>query len=262
MILYFQNKFLKSVCFCFLSFSIITISAALTYPFQRVDPNRRNDYYENKAAEKLGDSLDLALKKVEQSLGITDINLTLGVIKDGQVFLKKNYGYSNPETKTLFSDRTQIYLASTSKSLTGTLAAILDQKGIIKLNKSIADYLPELTFDDKNIHTEKITIQSLMTHTHGIKNNDAVVWTAFIGHKGAAQILSLLKKYSTALPNQNFNYSNLGPVIYSLIVEKEMGKPWQDVMNEHLFRPLSMRSTTAYFSKVDPRYASYVIDES
>ncbi|QNN42801.1 serine hydrolase domain-containing protein [Pedobacter roseus] len=262
MILYFQNKLLKSVYFGFLSFSIITISAAFTYPFQSMDFNRKNDYYENKAAKTLGDSIDLVLKKVEQSLGITDVDLTLGVIKDGQVFLKKNYGYSNPETKTLFSDRSQIYLASASKSLTGTLAAILDQKGMIKLNKSIADYFPELIFDDKNIHPEKITIQSLITHTHGIKNNDVVVWTAFIGHKGTAHILGLLKKYSIPLPNQNFNYSNLGPVIYSLIVEKQMEKPWQEVMSEYLFKPLGMHSTTAYFSKVNTKYVSNVIDKS
>jgi len=133
---------------------------------------------------------------------------------------------------------------------------------LIKLDKTLTDYLPELTFDDKNIHPDKITIQSLMTHTHGIKNNDAVVWTAFTGYKDTAQLLTLLKKYSTALPNQNFSYSNLGPVIYSIIVEKQMGKPWQEVMDQYLFRPLAMHSTTAYVSKVAPKSASYVIDGS
>lgn len=213
-------------------------------------------------AKNLSDSLDVLLQQIQQSFGDKGINLTLGVVKDGKVFLKKNYGYSNPVNQTKFSDRSQIYLASTSKSLTGTLAAVLDHQNIIKLDGTLADYLPDLHFDDKNIHPEQISIRSLMTHTHGIKSNDFVVWTAFIGHQGNDQLLALLKKYSTALPNQNFNYSNVGPVIYSLIVEKQLGKPWQQVMDTYLFKPLDMRATTAYVSKVNPKYISNVIDQS
>lgn len=74
--------------------------------------------------------------------------------------------------------------------------------------------------------------------------------------------MSMLKTRSTALPNQNFNYSNLGPVIYSMIVEKQLGKPWQQVMDDYLFQPLSMKKTTAYVSKADAKYISYVIDGS
>jgi CubicO group peptidase (beta-lactamase class C family) len=262
MIFYLLAKRQYVAFFYLISFIAITVCCAFTYSPKKINQINKSDYYQDKEAKTLSDSLDAVLKHIKQSLSITDIDLTLGVIKDGRVFLKKNYGYSNPETKTLFSDRTQIYLASTSKSLTGTLAAILDLKGLIKLDKTIADYLPDFTFDDKNIHPEKITIRSLMTHTHGIKNNDAVVWTAFIGYKDSAQFLAILRKYSTALPNQNFNYSNLGPVIYSIIVEKQADKAWQEVMNEYVFRPLAMRSTTAYVSKVDLKYASYVIDES
>jgi CubicO group peptidase (beta-lactamase class C family) len=237
----------------FITFSSLTITNR---------PDNKGDYYRNKEAKKLSDSLGTLLDHIKQSFGGSDINLTLGVIKDGEIFLKKNYGYSNIETKTPFSDRTQIYLASTSKSLTGTLAAVLDQKSVIKLDKTIADYLPGFTFDDKNIHPDKITIRSLLTHTHGIKNNDLVVWTAFIGVKGNDQLMNLLKKYSTALPNTNFNYSNLGPVIYAMIVEKHTGKPWQQVMSDYVFGPLDMQSTTAYVSKVNRRYISYVIDQS
>lgn len=222
----------------------------------------KDSFYRDKSAKNLGDSLDVLLDRIKQSYDVKTINLTIGIVKDGRIFMKKHYGYANPETKTLFSDRTQIYIASTSKSLTGTFAAILDQKNIIKLDKTLADYLPELTFDDQRIHPDQITIRSLITHTHGIKNNDAVVWTAFTGIRNTEQLIALLKKYSTALPNRNFNYSNLGAVIYSIIAEKQLGKPWQQAMDEQLFRPLGMYATTAYVSKANPKYISYIIDHS
>jgi CubicO group peptidase (beta-lactamase class C family) len=47
-----------------------------------------------------------------------------------------------------------------------------------------------------------------------------------------------------------------------MIVEKHTGKPWQQVMDEYVFGPLDMHSTTAYVSKVNRRYISYVIDQS
>ena len=241
---------------CFIIFAAFKAPSA-----SRIKQNK-NDYYKDKSARDLSDSLDVLLNQIRQSFGEKEVHFSLGVVKNGDVFLKKNYGYSNPETKTPFSDRTQIYIASTSKSLTGTLAAILDRKGIIKLDGTIATYLPGFTFDDPNIHPDKITIRSLMTHTHGIKNNDAVVWTAFIGIKSSEQLMAMLKTRSTALPNQNFSYSNLGPVIYSMIVEKQLGKPWQQVMDDYLFQPLGMKKTTAYVSKADAKYISYVIDGS
>lgn len=262
MILFSKLKQISILPGYVLGIMAFTLFAAFTYIPNKAEKHSGGDYYKNKEAKILSDSLDVLLSQIRQSFGGEALDLTLGVVKDGKVFLKKNYGYANPETKTPFSDRTQLYIASTSKSLTGTLAAILDRKGIIRLGHTLADYLPELTFDDPNIHPGKITISSLMTHTHGIKNNDAVVWTAFIGIKNDEQLMSLLKKRSTALPNQNFYYSNLGPVVYSMIVSKLLRKPWQQVMDEYLFQPLGMHHTTAYVSKVNPKYISYVIDGS
>ncbi|WP_084528529.1 serine hydrolase domain-containing protein [Pedobacter caeni] len=250
---------LPGYALCIMAFILF---AAFTGIPNKVKKHSGSDYYKNKEAKILSDSLDVLLSQIRQSFGGEGLDLTLGVVKDGHVFLKKNYGYANQETKTLFSDRTQLYIASTSKSLTGTLAAVLDRKGIIRLDHTLADYLPELTFDDPNIHPDKITISSLITHTHGIKNNDAVVWTAFIGIKSNDQLMAMLKKRSTALPNQNFYYSNLGSVIYSMVLIKQLGKPWQQVMNEQLFQPLGMHHTTAYVSKVNSRYISYIIDGS
>lgn len=262
MMLFHKLKLQSSVACYPLCVVLFIVLAALTDPQNNANKQIKSNYYKDKSSKNLSDSLEVLLNQVRSSFGGKELNLTLGVVKDGQVFLKKNYGYANPETKTPFSDRTQIYIASTSKSLTGTLASILDRKGIIKLNGTIAEYLPGFNFDDQKIHPDKISIRSLITHTHGIKNNDAVVWTAFIGIKSTEQLMVMLKTRSTALPDQNFNYSNLGPVIYAMIVEKQLGKPWQQVMDDYLFQPLGMKKTTAYVSKAGPKYLSYVIDGS
>jgi len=86
MISYFQPKYRNAVLF--ISFMVISICCALTYP-QQTERVNKNDYYQNKAAKTWSDSLDFVLNRVKQSLGATDIDLTLGVIRDGHIFLKK-----------------------------------------------------------------------------------------------------------------------------------------------------------------------------
>lgn len=211
-------------------------------------------------ANSLRDSLNQLLGSISQRYK-RDIQLSIGIIKDGKVFFHYQQGKNRPQAQAL-SRHTALYLASTSKSLTGTFAAILNQRGVIDLDRSLAYYLPDLHFDDPRIQTDKITIRSLLTHTHGIKNNDAVVWTAFLGAPHKNQLYTLLKKYSSALPDSGFVYSNLGAVLYSLVVEKVMQMPWQKAMAELLFKPLGMQHTTAYFSVVKPKNRAEVIDFS
>ncbi len=224
-------------------------------------PLPKSTFAPSPEARILSDSLDALLARIQADLGQPDLNLTLGVVKDGQVFLKKHYGYANPQTHTPFSDRTQLYLASTSKSLTGTLAAVLDEKGLVKLDNTLADYLPDLTFADPHLQPQRITMRALLTHTHGLKNNEAVVWSAFIGLQSQPQLADLFRQYTTALPDSRFVYSNLGSVLYSLAVERQLGRPWQQVMAEQLFQPLGMQATTCYVSQVKQRQISYIIDD-
>jgi hypothetical protein len=71
--------------------------------------------------------------------------------------------------------------------------------------------------------------------------------TAYTGEYTAQQLTQLLR-YSRSIDRQ-FTYGNLGYVVASLVAERATGKKWQDLMEEFVFRPLSMRSTTAYFSR-------------
>jgi hypothetical protein len=91
MISYFQTKPRYSAFFYLISFIVIPVCSALTYPLQTEQMNK-GDYFQNTAAKTLSDSLDFVLKRIRQSLGTSDINLTLGVIKDGRIFLKKESG--------------------------------------------------------------------------------------------------------------------------------------------------------------------------
>ncbi|WGF91373.1 serine hydrolase domain-containing protein [Aequorivita marisscotiae] len=141
-----------------------------------------------------------------------------------------------------------IYIASSTKAFTGTLLKILEQKKILDLNKSLNDYLPQLDYSD-SIDTKKITIKSLLNHTHGTFSTSMTWKTAFLGYSGKNE--ELINDLNTDFlydPSGKFRYSNVGPIIAAMVVENVVGKTWKTEMKDYIFRPLKMENTSANVS--------------
>lgn len=87
------------------------------------------------------------------------------VMKDGQVYFEKSYGYYTYDKKQQVTDSTLYDLASLSKT-TGTLLAIMKlyDAGKIKLDEKASKYLTFL----KNTDKENITITDLLFHETGL----------------------------------------------------------------------------------------------
>jgi len=150
--------------------------------------------------------------------------------------------------KSSLNNNSPIYIASSTKSFTGTLLKILEQKKVVNLNKSLNDYLPQLNYND-SIDTKKITIKNLLNHTHGTFSTRMTWETAFLGYSGKNE--ELINDLNTDFlfdPSGRFRYSNVGPIIASMVVENVTGNTWKDEMKDHIFTPLKMENTSAYVS--------------
>lgn len=144
-----------------------------------------------------------------------------------------------------------IYIASHTKSFTGTLAKILEEKGTIDLNQPLSSYLPELHFKD-SIDTDKINIKNLLNHTHGSFSTTITWKTAFLGYSGKnSELIEDINNDFLHDTSGKFRYSNVGPIIAGIIVEKATGNSWKDEMKKHIFQPLKMMNTTTNVSGQD-----------
>tara|TARA_R110002012_G_scaffold38661_3_gene107365 strand:- start:78222 stop:79700 length:1479 start_codon:yes stop_codon:yes gene_type:complete len=144
-----------------------------------------------------------------------------------------------------------IYIASSTKSFTGTLLKILEEDNVLDLNKSLHEYLPELDFKD-SIDTKNITIKNLLNHTHGTFSNSMTWKTAFLGYSGGNK--ELINDMNTDFlfdPSGRYRYSNVGPIVAGMVAEKVTGKNWKKLMEEHIFSPLNMKNTSAHVSDFD-----------
>ncbi|MEH6705437.1 MAG: serine hydrolase [Galbibacter orientalis] len=150
------------------------------------------------------------------------------------------------DKKSSFNNDSPIYIASSTKAFTGTLLKILEQKKILSLNKSLNNYLPELNYKD-SVDTKKISIKSLLNHTHGTFSTSMAWKTAFLGYSGKNE--ELIHDLNTDFlydKSREFRYSNVGPIIAGIVLEKVTGKTWKSEMKNYIFDPLKMKNTSAY----------------
>ena len=176
-------------------------------------------------------------------------SVSIAIIKDNTPILTKSYGYSNLETKTKSTISTAYYIASNTKSYVGLLAVILEEDGLLDLNKPITEYAPIKNFSDNTIF-KGITITDLLSHTSGIENPFLARQFASIGDYTRADMVRILEKETFSLFNKKAHrYTNFGYNVFDLILSEEFGKNWKDLLREKIFAPMKMNRTSAYLSK-------------
>lgn len=192
------------------------------------------------------------LKAIYQGNGMFGDVLFAVVDESGLVYsYALNREILNGEKSSL-NNNSPIYIASSTKSFTGTLLKILEDRKVLDLNKSLYDYLPQLNFRD-SIDTKNISIKSLLNHTHGTFSNSMTWKTAFLGYSGNnEELINDLNTEFLLDLSGNFRYSNVGPIIAGMVVEEVTGETWKAEMQEYIFHPLKMENTSAYVSDYKP----------
>jgi CubicO group peptidase (beta-lactamase class C family) len=184
------------------------------------------------------------------ALGATP-GLGVVVVRDTQVIFMKGYGYADVERRRPFTESTEFYIASTTKSFTGLAAAILAERGVWSLDDRLSRFLPNLMLQAP-LSADSITIRSLLTHTHGIGNSGPVVTRlAYTGeYTGNAQLISLLREHAPARTGRAYSYGNIGYNVAAFAMDAVTHESWKETLKRLIFDPLGMKSTTAYASRV------------
>jgi CubicO group peptidase (beta-lactamase class C family) len=184
----------------------------------------------------------LAQEVAEDSVG----SISAGVIIGNDVVWANSFGWADIE-KEIPADAETIYrTGSISKSFTAVLMMQMVGKGYFKLDDPVEKYFPKINdLADRPEHAEPITFRHLASHTSGLIREPKL--------KGAAagpiaqwedQILDSIPKTSyQSLPGEKYSYSNIGFGMLGLAVSRAVGKPFMDLIHEHIFDPLGMTSS-------------------
>jgi CubicO group peptidase (beta-lactamase class C family) len=169
------------------------------------------------------------------------------VAENGQVVYKGAFGLANREWNIPNAPDTKFMIGSISKPLTAMLTLVQAQKGLIGLDKTVADYLPAFSGKPAGI----ATIRQLLSHTSGIPNYDI---TKDFFPRISRQYFErddYMKLYmDSALaftPGSKYNYSSWGYFTLGHILEKVTGKSYAQLMKEDIYEKLGMNNSGSYY---------------
>jgi CubicO group peptidase (beta-lactamase class C family) len=169
------------------------------------------------------------------------------VAENGKVIYKDAFGLANREWNIPNSKDTKFMIGSVSKPLTAMLVLIQVQKGLISLDKTIADYLPEF----RNKPAAGITIKQLLSHTSGMPNYDIIKdFFPRISRQNYSRqdyIKIYLDSALAFVPGSRYAYSSWGYFTLGYIVEKVTGRSYATAMREDIFEPLHMNNSGSYY---------------
>jgi CubicO group peptidase (beta-lactamase class C family) len=169
------------------------------------------------------------------------------VAENGKVIYKNAFGMANREWNIPNTTDTKFMIGSVSKPITSILTLIQVQKGLIDLDKTISDYLPE--FPEKN--GGRITIRQLMSHTSGMPNYD--IMKDFFPSVSRRYFTreDYVKLYADSSlvfePGTSYYYSSWGYFTLGYILERVSGKSYAQLMKEDIFDKLGMNGSGSYY---------------
>jgi len=171
---------------------------------------------------------------------------TVSVVEDGKALLAKGYGQADVENnEPVVADETLFRIASTSKLFTATAVMQLVEEGKLDLDRDVNYYLDDVEIPD-TYPGRPVTLRHLLTHTAGFEEE----FTGSLA-RDADEVVPLGEYLSENVParvrppGEVTSYSNYGMALAGHLVEEASGMPYDRYLEENVFGPPGMRSTTA-----------------
>lgn len=186
-------------------------------------------------------------KKIDELISLyqqyRQFNGSVLIAENGKVIFKKGYGFANMEWEIPNDPATKFRLGSITKQFTSMLIMQLVEKGQIKLDGKLSDYLPYYRKDTG----EKVTIHHLLTHTSGIPSYTGLPGFFQDVSRDPYPVEEFVKKYCSGdlefEPSSQYKYNNSGYFLLGAIIEQVTGKTYEQVLKENILDPLNMNNT-------------------
>ncbi|MGG4449425.1 serine hydrolase [Brevibacillus porteri] len=168
------------------------------------------------------------------------------VVRDGKVLVNKGYGFADKEKNIPVDKDTVFQIGSVTKTFTAM--AVLQQvdAGKIDLHHNVEAYLGGLKIPNKT--GKPLTLYDMLTYSSGFDSPDI---TTFLGPQYIEQDISLAEFVSKnnmpsviRPPGEVYSYDNTGFLLAGYAVEKASGIPFDEYMDEKVFKPLGMSSSS------------------
>lgn len=172
-----------------------------------------------------------------------------------QVLSLEAVGYMDIGRKRPMRTDALFWIASQSKPMTAAALMMLVDEGKIKIDDPVEKYLPEFKGqwlkseqDTEHILLKRpvhpITVKNVLSHTSGLPFSSPLEQPTLDVLSLAVRVRSYAMLALEFEPDSKYKYSNAGINTAGRIIEVVSGMPYEQFMEQRLFKPLGMKDTT------------------
>jgi CubicO group peptidase (beta-lactamase class C family) len=212
-----------------------------------------------------------ALKSFYQS-GVKDngiVGSRLAIVRGSREIFAQSVGMADIAREHPVDADTIFHWASITKTFTAIGIMQFRDRGLLKLDDPVVNYVPELRLvHDPFGDVSRITIRHLMTHSAGFRNatwswGGDKPWHPFEPTEWSQLVAMFPYTEVEFEPGSRYSYSNPGVIFLGRIIEHLTGDPYQTYIDKNILKPLEMYRS--YFDAtpyhlLPHRSASYFVE--
>jgi len=190
--------------------------------------------------------MDLYSEEGQHNRIESPFNGVMLVTKNDKVLVKKAYGFYDKERNIKNTVDSRFMIGSITKQFTAMLIMQQVERGVIKLDKSVSDYLPYFPLNKG----KQLTIHRLLSHTSGLPHYEGlrrldVKLDDFrknkLSPKDYVQLIAKMDLINQ--PGTQFYYSSQNYILLGAILEQVTGKTYATLLEENITSPLKLNNT-------------------
>jgi CubicO group peptidase (beta-lactamase class C family) len=178
---------------------------------------------------------------VEEKIDVNGPGVAILVSQNGVPLHMAGYGLADVKNGTPITPDSLFDLASVSKHMTGVAILSLVEKGKLKLEQPVADYLDDFKVP---VRGRAITVNDLLHHLSGLADYTSEDWDrsdeAFASLTNEDHLKWLNSTKPRRPPGVKYEYNNSEYALLASIVERVSGQSFARYAHDHLFAPAGM----------------------
>lgn len=166
------------------------------------------------------------------------------LVKEGKTVYSGAFGLADMKTKEPITLHTNFNVGSVSKTVVAYGILKLAAENKLSLDDNLNKYFPD--FRKKKI-AERVKIHHLLTHTSGLPDSRKVEeeHDFYLTAKDEENFAPIKQTKKLEFePGTKYHYSNPAFNGLALIIEKVSGQKWQQYIEENIFKPSGMSTST------------------
>ena len=176
--------------------------------------------------------------------------LVVAIAHKGKVIFNQAYGYANLEHKEKLTTDHIFRIASHSKTFTATAIMQLQEKGRLRIDDYVVDYVSWLK-DHTDKRWQKVTIRQLLSHGAGVirDGENADFWQLEQPFPNAEEFKKELLGAKLVIENNTkHKYSNFGYSLLGNVIESASGVSYNDYVQKNIVDQLKLKNTGPEYS--------------